>query len=61
MNLSPAWRARLPVLAVLGILLAGNPAVLVGYRLSYEERFLGLQQAGDFNKIGSGNTGEIHW
>ena len=44
MNLSPAWRARLPVLAVLGILLVANTAVLVGYRLYYEERFHGLRK-----------------
>ncbi len=44
MNLSPAWRARLPVLVVLGVLLAANAAVLVGYRLYYEERFHGLRK-----------------
>lgn len=44
MSLSPAWRARLPFLVVLVVLLAANTVVLVGYRFYYEERFQGLRK-----------------
>ncbi len=40
---APAWRSRIPLLAVLSALLLANVAILVGYRLYYKDRFRSLQ------------------
>ncbi len=38
------WRARLPLFAILTILLAGAIAVLIGYHAFYDERFRDLEK-----------------
>jgi len=43
-KIGSAWRARLPLFAVLGLLLAGNAVLLVSYNLFYDERFRTLLQ-----------------
>jgi len=44
MKIGSAWRARLPLFVVLGLLLAGNAVLLVSYNLFYDERFRTLLQ-----------------
>jgi hypothetical protein len=45
MQPSSAWRSRLPLFSVLGVVLAANVVLLVSYNLFYDDRFKALVSA----------------